>query len=161
MKKVAIQNELTETTALQLKFWTAFKDYMLEKKSLVKCTKPKPANWMDHFIGRSGVHLCSIASTRDSEQGINSSELRVELYLDGVNAKHWFAQLMQQKEDKQQQLGPDLIWHNPEAKKSFRIYVRKSADISNESLWEQHFTWLHNKLEIFFRVCGPRVKRLE
>ncbi|HWR31255.1 MAG TPA: DUF4268 domain-containing protein [Negativicutes bacterium] len=161
VKTAALQNELTETTALQLRFWTAFKDYMLEKKSPVRCQKPFPQHWMDHSIGRSGAHLCSIASTWDSEQGVYSSEFRVELYLDGNNAKQWFANLMAQKNEIEQQLGETLTWHNPETKKSCRIYVRKSADFLNESLWEEHFSWLQRKLERFLQVFGPRVRSME
>jgi hypothetical protein len=38
--------EVTEHKQLQFRFWTAFKQYMEEKRSFVRCQKPYPQHWM-------------------------------------------------------------------------------------------------------------------
>src|ERR1051325_969130 len=49
--------EVSAHKQLQLKFWTAFRQYMEAKKSFVRCQKPLPQHWANYAIGRSGVHL--------------------------------------------------------------------------------------------------------
>lgn len=90
--------EVSAHKQFQLKFWTAFKQHMEEKNSFVRCQKPLPQHWTNHAIGRSGIHLVSVVSTWNSETNNKGSELRVELYLDGPNAKQEFAALQIKQE---------------------------------------------------------------
>ena len=43
--------EVSPHKQLQLKFWTAFKQYMEDKGSFVRCQKPLPQHWTNHAIG--------------------------------------------------------------------------------------------------------------
>ena len=108
---------------------------METKSSFVRCQKPLPQHWTNHAIGRSGVHLGSIVSTWNSETGTKGSEIRVELYMDGPNAKPEFAALELQRESLERALGFPLTWHNPENKAMCRLFTRKDADFLNENLW--------------------------
>ena len=159
-KAAEASGELSEVKTLQLRFWTAFKEYMESKGSFVRCQKPSPQHWMNHAIGRSGVHLASIISTWDSETNSRDPETRAELYMDGANAKLEFAALEKQKDAIEKSLGFSLMWHNPEKKAACRIYTRQSADFLNDQLWPQQFEWLRQRLETMHKVFGPIVKNL-
>ena len=127
-------SEVSPHKQLQLKFWTAFRQYMEAQNSYVRCQKPLPQHWTNHAIGRSGVHLVSIVSLWNSETGSKGPEIRTELYLDGPTAKQEFAALEKQKEDIEKALGFTLTWHNPEDKAMCRLYTRQNADFLNETL---------------------------
>lgn len=152
--------EVTAHKQIQLNFWTAFKQHMEEKNSFVPCQKPLPQHWTNHAIGRAGVHLVSVVSSWNSETNNKGPEIRVELYLDGPNAKQEFAALSLQRENIEKELGFPLTWHNPENKAMSKLYTRQNADFLNEALWQQQFEWLRQRLEIMHRVLGPIVKNL-
>jgi hypothetical protein len=153
--------EVSAHKQLQLKFWTAFKQYMEEKGSFIRCQKPSPHHWMNHAIGRSGVHLTSIVSLWNSETSVKGPEIRAELYLDGPNAKQEFAALVKQKGSIEAALGFPLTWHNPETKAACRLYTRQNADFLNEALWQQYFEWLRQRLETMHKVFAPIVRNLK
>jgi hypothetical protein len=153
--------EVSEHKQKQLKFWTAFKQYMEAKGSLIRCQKPSPHHWLNHAIGRSGIHLASIVSLWNSETGVKGPEIREELYLDGPNAKQEFALLEKTKDSIEAALGFPLVWHNPENKAACRIYTRQDADFLNEALWPEQFEWLRQHLETMHKVFGPIMKGLK
>lgn len=153
--------EVSPHKQLQLKFWTAFKQYMEDKGSFVRCQKPLPQHWTNHAIGRSGVHLDSIVSLWNSETGMKGPEIRAELYLNGPNAKQEFYALEKLKDSIERDLGFPLTWHNPENKAACRLYVRQSYDFLDEALWPEQFEWLRTKLETMHKVFAPIVKRIK
>jgi hypothetical protein len=153
--------QVSEHQQLQLRFWTAFKDYMESERSFVRCQSPSPRHWMSHAIGRSGVHLNSIASYWSSVTNKKGPEIRVELYLSGANAKEDYAALEAQKDSIEMALGFPLAWHNPEGKAACRLYVRQDADFFEEGLWPKHFEWLRQRLETMHKVFAPIVKTLK
>lgn len=150
---------LSEAKQLQLRYWTAFRDFMA-KSSKVRCQKPYPGSWMNHSVGLSGAHVASVASLWDSEKNAMGSENRVELYLDGPRAKELFGYLADEKDEVEHEMGQPLVWHNPENAKSCRIYIRTSADIKDESKWHEQFEWLRKNVESFIEVFRPRLKKL-
>jgi hypothetical protein len=153
--------EVSEHKQLQQKFWGAFKQHMAAKGSFVRCQKPLPQHWTNHSIGRSGVHLSSIASVWNSLTDDKNPEIRAELALDGPNAKQEFAALEKRKQEIEDALGFPLVWHNPEKTASCKIYTRQDADFLNESLWQQHFEWLRLRLEKMHTVFAPIMKQLK
>jgi len=154
------QGELTEGRQKRLKFWTAFKEYMVAN-SKIRCQKPAPQQWMNHSIGRSGFGLASIVSTWDSQTSrFGSGELRVELSMGDANADAYFEQLKSNQADITKEIGETLTWHNPPDTRTRKIYVRCSADVDDESKWPEYQVWLRGKLEAFYRVFAPRVKAL-
>jgi hypothetical protein len=160
-KAAAAGGEVSAHKQLQLRFWTAFKEYMEEKGSFVRCQKPSPKHWTNHAIGRSGVHLASVVSIWNSETGAKGPEIRAELYMKGPSAKLEFATLDKRKDTIEKALGFPLTWRNPEQKAMCRLYTRKDADFLNESLWPQHFDWLRQRLETMHKVFAPIVKNLK
>lgn len=143
----AASGEVTEHKQLQFRFWTAFKQYMESKGSFVRCQKPSPQHWMNHAIGRSGIHLASNLSSWNSETNERQPEVRVDLWVRGESAKREFAELQDQKAEIESQLGFPLVWYNPEGKIACRMFTRKNADFTDEAQWPQQFEWLKQRLE--------------
>lgn len=160
-RAAAVSGEVSLHKQLQLRFWTSYRQHMIAGGSFIRCQKALPQHWMNHPIGRSGMHLTSIVSTVNSAPGGKGPEIRAELYLDGPLVKQEFAALEKQKESIEQALGFTLTWHNPENKAACRIYTRKDADFLNEALWPEHFEWLRRRLETMHTVLGPIVKNLK
>ena len=152
--------ELSVPRQTQLRFWIAFKEFM-EKNSRIRCQKPYPQNWMYHSIGRSDIRLASVASLWSSESNSKTPELRVDLILDGKNAKQHFAALDANRDQIEKGIGFPLVWHNAEGTKSCRVYLRQDADFLNSELWPEQHQWLKENLETFHGVFGPFVKNLE
>jgi hypothetical protein len=162
VKQAAVgTGEVSAHKQLQLRFWTAFKDYMEAKGSFVGCQSPSPKHWMTHALGRSGIHLTSIVSIWNSETDSRGPEIRAELYLSGPNAKQEFAALEKRHQTIEAALGFPLTWHNPPNKAACRLYTRQNADFLDESLWPQQFEWLRQRLETMHRVFAPIVKTLK
>lgn len=156
----AESGELSAHKQTQLRFWMAFRDFM-EKRSHIRCQKAYPQHWMNHSIGRTGIHLASIASLWDSESNTKNPEIRVELVLAGKDAKQHFTALEKNRNQIEKEIGFPLVWHNPEDKNMCRIYVRQNADFLNPERWPEQHQWLKEKLETFHKVVGPLVKNLE
>jgi len=157
----AERKELSETQMLQLDFWTRFNSFLKDNGSMVNPTKPSPRHWMSHSIGRSGFSLSSILSAWDSELGAYGGELRVELVIDHKQSKTFFAMLEGRRKEIEEEIGGPLTWYNPENKRMCRVYLRSSTDITDRNLWGQHYQWLKEKLEAFYRTFAPIVKELD
>ena len=152
---------LTESQALQLQFWTAFREYVLTQGSRIKPTKASPQHYMNMAVGRSGFYLVAIASFSDSEtESYASNEIRAELAITGTHAKTYFAALEAEKEAITTELGYILIWHNPDNALACRVYVRKSVNLRDQQTWLDQHHWLLEKLEDLHRVFAPRVRVL-
>ncbi|MDQ3817556.1 MAG: DUF4268 domain-containing protein [Acidobacteriota bacterium] len=153
--------EVSEVKQTQLEFWTAFKNYMEQKGSFIRCQKPGRQHWMNHSIGRSGFYLASIASTWSTEANTWEPEIRVELIMHDENAKKYFAMLEAQKEEINGAFGQPLVWHNPSEKKASKIYVRQSTDFTDAEKWPEQHEWLRANLEKMHRVFAARIKQLD
>jgi hypothetical protein len=152
---------LTDSKALQLQFWTAFREYVLTQGSRLKPTKALPQNWMNMAIGRSGFNLSTVASFWDSEtESYKSNEIRAELVITGAHAKIYFAALETEKEVIATELGYALSWHNPENSRMCRLYVRKAVNLRDQQTWLEQHHWLLERLEDMHRVFAPRVRVL-
>ena len=148
--------------ALQVEFWTAFREYVQTHGATFKPTKPLPQHWMNISIGRSGFKLLAIASMWDTESGsYEKHELRSELELADENAKRYFAQLLPEKDQIEAEVGEPLVWYNPDNKRVCRVYLRRSGiDLHNHEQWPNYHEWLKTKLEVLRKAFTPRVKLL-
>jgi hypothetical protein len=153
--------ELTNHGQIQLQFWTAFRDYLQQKGSFIRCQKPFPQNWMNHSIGRTGFRLVSVASGRNSETNTSEPEIRVELVMDDQYAKTYFAMLSTEREQIEANFGQPFHWYNPGNTKSTRVYLRRSGDFFNQKNWPELQEWLRANLEKMYHVFAPRIKQLD
>ena len=154
--------ELTESKLLQREYWTSFRRYTLEKGSFIKTTKPLPQHWMNIALGKSGTKLSAIASLYNSENGnFESHEIRADLVLYDDFSKVYFENLFSEKEIIEQEVGEELIWHNPENKRMCRIYLRKDTNLANRENWENQHAWMLQKLEVLHSVFSKRIKSID
>lgn len=152
---------LTDSKILQRDFWTAFTDFVKEKNSNIKTTKPAPQHWMNIAIGRSGIRLAAVASFWDSvAESFSGHELRAELVLDDNNSKKYFEQLESEKGEIEKEIGEPLTWHNPPDKRMCRIYLRKATNLQDKAKWPEQHEWLLSKLELFHKVFATRIKKI-
>lgn len=154
-----VPSDLSEIKKLQLEYWTAFRQFMEESKSKIKCQKPLPQHWTNHGIGRSGFNLTSIASASNSEtNSYTIGETRVELAI--LDAGKYYGALESQKTEIEKEIGTQLTWSSKEGTKSAKVYVRKDADLSDRKDWKNQHKWLKENLEAFYAVFAPRIKML-
>lgn len=160
-KKISDET-LTETRLLQLEFWTGFKEYLINSGSSIRPQSPYSQNWMNHALGRSGIHLASIFSTWSSaKNSYAGGEVRAEVVLDDDNAKTYYEILVQQKPQIEDEFGEPLIWYNPEDKKVCRIYLQRDVDFQNKEEWPTYHAWLKDRLEALKTVFQQRAKMLD
>ncbi len=150
---------ISGTQNLQLRFWTAFREYLNEHSSILRPPKPYPCNWMSFAVGRSGFTLAAVTSFWNNEAGEwNKGELRAEFDLAGDKAKSCYPQLEADKSTIEAELGQPLIWNKSGA--IIRIQFRRDADLEDESQWPQYFAWLQEHLEQLNRTFRPRIGQL-
>lgn len=142
--------ELTELRRKQLDFWTGFATYMKEQNSLIKCSRIQPHQCIVHPIGRKFFQL-------ESHMNL-SGVLRVELVTNDVRSKELMAVLKQKQNEIEQEMGFALVFYNPEDQRRGRIYIQKDADVKNQDEWMEHYKWLKETLEQFYKAFHPRTE---
>ena len=145
--------ELSETRRQQLEFWIEFEELVKSRGDEIRCQKPGPQTWMNSSLGRTWMTFACVIST-------SPPSVRVELCLDGDDAKAWFSLLENDSESIEEKVGEDLIWHNPSNKKSARVQIKKDLDFRNHSQREEAKQWLYDRLRIFHEVLKPRALAL-
>ncbi|AQT41897.1 protein of unknown function (DUF4268) [Bartonella apihabitans] len=145
---------LTDIKAAQLEFWTQLAE-KLKENSHIRPQKPMPQHWAVFRIGRSGFHISGLHNTRDKCIG-------VELYIDHQNAKDFYNQLYEQKNDIEAEIGHELIWKELPNKSASRIilYLR-NVDPMDRSRWDEYQDWLIKYIEAFDRTFRNRIRNLE
>lgn len=144
----------TPTKQLQQKFWVALLERLAKTAPQIRPQKPRPQHWLNNSIGRSGFGLNITANTRDERLG-------VELWIPGAEAKKRFADLLQQKENIEKQLGFELDWQElPEATACRIATWYPKASIEDENRWSEYLDWLEQRLVVMDRVLRPIIKAL-
>ncbi len=152
-KKIATE-ALTVTTAIQLEYWTEFREYLLEENSTVRPQKPHPQHWTNYNIGRAGFLLGATLNSRQNRIGI-------ELYLNDDKAKSYYGLLSEQKEEIESELGFELEWMKLPERKSCRLIVYlNDKDPLNKEAWPEYRQWMKEKLEKIDAVFRPRIRSL-
>ena len=145
----------TPTQAIQLKFWSAFRDYMVAKG--LRAPKPSAQSWQSFRVGRTGFSIEGVI--KRSEQ-----QMLVRLYIvcDDLPPKAVFRYLLARKTFIEQALGMSLEWHELPDKKGSVIYVvRNDADLDNEANWPQLHIWLETTIAAMERVFRPLITPLQ
>lgn len=151
---VRIESEsLTEAKKLQLEYWTAFRDYVLQHSKILRPQKPFPQHWTNVAIGRSYFHLAATVNTLEEQ-------ITVILVLSGPDAKPHFHLLQKTKDAIENELKTSIEWRELPDKKESHLTIRRNFDPSNRLLWDEQHKWLTEQLENFYTVLGPRIKRL-
>ncbi|WP_198432589.1 DUF4268 domain-containing protein [Burkholderia ubonensis] len=142
--------ELSETKQLQLRYWTAFKDYILQNAKPLKPQKPLPQHWSNFSIGRSGFGLVTTVNTLEDRIGAE-----LDINLDKAAFEFFFAE----RDAINAEFGGQLDWQElPEGKMSRIAIYKQGCDIKNELDWPAQFQWLADALTRLDKVFRPRVK---
>jgi hypothetical protein len=147
-------DEATPSQNLRIRYWTAFRTFLQERKSKLRPQKPARDHWYSFSIGTSRAHTAALLITRDNKIG-------VELTINSEDAKSLFSELLTQKESIETTIGNPLDWREMPEKKASRVCLFKPADPYDESNWPEQFAWLQNALEKFDEAFRPAFSRME
>lgn len=144
---------ITETKKLQLEFWALLQE-RLEKHPSLRTQAPQPRHWTTVPIGRSGMHLGATINTRDNS-------VAVELYLGDDNADAFFAQLRDQRDVIEGELGYAVEWQDLPNRRACRIKKsRPDSVLASKEVWQDYLSWIERTLSDFDRVFRQRVRAL-
>lgn len=147
------ENAFTETKALYLEFWNAFRDYCTTNGTTLGLRKARPQAWYGMAVGRSKFSLSLTVSTMYKRIGC-------EIYMRGGNAKKSFKLLEQEKNAIEAETGP-LEWQELPEKQDSRIKLSKQDfDPDKKAIWPEGFKWLKKEAELFHKVFSPRIRAL-
>lgn len=136
---------------LQLDYWTAFRDFVRSKSSILK---PPPAKAQRDMIIKT-KRGCRLAASLHSKD----RQIWVDLTF-GRDGKKYFPRLEKHHDSIEEQIGFELEWvGRPEGVESW-ILVRKLADPADRDDWARQHSWLCEKLERFSTVLLPKVANL-
>jgi len=149
-------DKLTPAKALQLEFWTAFRDHVAEHSTIVRAQKAAPQHWMNFAIGTSRGHMYAFVDTRAKRIGV-----RLQIN-DSPDRLAFFNLLLSDKATLEQEFGSKLDWEECKDKKSSYISLRKNnADPHKKADWSKQQEWLLNTLESFKTVFGERIRTMD
>lgn len=150
---------LTDTKLNQLKFWSAFREYMSDNSSL-RCTKPLPQPYMPISIGKTGFLLSAVAATYEVDVPDGISAIRAELVLCSKDAKFYYDIFESEREQINADFGEPLQWYRPEQGRNCKIFVRRPAEIMDQTKWQEYHEWLRIKLEALHKTFFDRIRNL-
>ncbi|NYT08920.1 MAG: DUF4268 domain-containing protein [Methanosarcinales archaeon] len=137
---------------LRLDYWTTFIDYLHERNSTIKTSKPHSWHYLPFSIGRANVGLSAIVYT-------HKRKIAIQLYFAGPNAKSYFEQIQQDKEAIEKEIGTKLVWDIRPTTRAVYLF-RDDEDIKNTESWPEQHKWLYENLEAFYKVFAERAKNL-
>lgn len=144
---------MTDAKKLQLEFWTAFRDELLDKKIVASAQTPRPQYWFDISLGRSNINLSCVANTTDGRIGIR-------VYIGNKIASVALPQLEAERSAIESEIGETLEWNpNPEAIDKI-IRLERVADLNDHDKWPEYVSWLVTRVDKFKKAFGPRAKKL-
>ncbi len=146
---------LSETKKLQWEYWSAFSDFLKKTNSQIRPYKASPQHWLSVSLGRSGIHLSATVNSQ-------KESIAAEVYMGDARAKKFFQQLLEHKEEIEQEVGSPLEWMELPDKKASRIVIRlEKADFEKKTDWPRQHDWIRRQLEALKQSFGMRAKTLE
>ncbi len=149
-KKTSVESE---SSKIQLQFWTKFKEKLLETKRFSKLQMPQGRYWYDIAIGRSYVHISNFCNTWKNTVG-------VRLYIDNKAVESYFPALLARKAEINQKLGFEPTWDANPAAKDKTIAVQADIDFSDSQNLEKMLDWMVVMTLNFYDVFSQEVKAL-
>lgn len=149
----ATENTLTETRQLQLEYWTAWREHMLER-SYLNPHSARGQHWTNVAIGHSDFLL-------QARINANEKTISVALNLHSEDAKAFFALLYAERQEIEDDFGQSLEWLEKLETKRSLISLAETADIYDRTKWEAQHEWFRQTLESFDRVFRRRIAKLD
>ena len=138
----------------QERFWSAFREYLVDKQSSMAPNKMKANSYLTFRLGRRGFKLSTMLSKKNQYIG-------VRLYISGQDAQKHYSQLVEQRETIEQEFGESLEWSEAFGRNPCRVTLRKAdTDPTDEADWQNQFEWLRSNLEKLDKIFRPRIAEL-
>jgi hypothetical protein len=152
---VSGQSIATATDQLKLAYWTAFKDFATSQHSNLRLRQPRPVNFYDVGLGRTGFSL--YANIAPSQNRVS-----VGIWISPPYAAEFHQLLKAQARAIDMEVGDDLDWSGGETNiKSKVIWVtRPDWDPANQCEWPVQHRWLLGTMEKLHRAIVNRVQAL-
>ena len=148
--------EFSELRLLQLEYWGAFLQTLQDANGPVSGNrKPQPQMWMSYGVGTGGYHLGTAIHEKQNY-------VKVELYIEGIEAEKRLVRLQQEKDEIEHNLGFELIWGDQTATardRKISCYLR-DVDPREKATWPEQHRWLADRLNTMHRVFEPRLGSL-
>jgi hypothetical protein len=152
------EEPVSETKALQLRYWQALNAYLEAHTPGIRTRLPKPRHWINFSIGRTGFHLSARMSTA-------AHRIRAGLFFrceDTRDTKAAFALLKVQRADIERIVGEPLIWEEAPDRIGCRIALDKTGvDPTDEADWSRQHAWLADALVRLDKAFRQRVRALD
>ena len=147
--------DLSDTRRLQLEWWTAFRDALLNDGVVPSGRTPRAQYWYDVPLGRTGIVLSNIANANDGRIG-------VRVYLrERHGGNYVLEQLTADRLAIEDEIGQSLEWNpNPDNKDKV-IGIYRDADLSDRGRWNEYLKWMVGMVRRFRDVFGPRVRGMD
>lgn len=146
---------LTPTKALQLEYWTQFRDFLIQCKSKLSARTPRAQHWYDFSVGRSGFWM-------SANLVLQQKRTTVHFIIGNDEAKEFFRQLEVQRRDVESEIGAKLEWKALDEGKQSRISVSKTwSDPELPSVWPEMNGWFESMLIAFEKALGRRARELD
>ena len=157
IRKSAVRNverQLTEGKALQLEWWTDFRNALQQSNVVPSVHSPRPQYWYNVALGRTGIHLSLTANVTDHKIG-------VRVYMRGkYNADAALSQLLEHKDEIETEIGETLLWNpNPSATDKV-IAIYRDADLNRRDHWNEYCDWLVDMTRRFREAFSSKVRDL-
>ena len=145
---------LSPTQELYLRYWAAFRDFLINSGSSINPVKPTKENWTSYGVGRTGFGLAATINQWEKR-------IRVEIYIGAEDAKSFFALLKKDQAEIEKEFGGSLDWQElPEAKASRIALALQPKDPADEDDWPKQHEWMQQKLELLDRTFRHRIRTL-
>jgi len=142
------------TQALQLKFWSAFRDYMMLKG--LRAPKPSAQSWQSFRVGRTGFSIEGVIKR-------NERQMLVRLYIncDDLPPKAVFRYLRDRRDSVEASMASVMEWNElPDKKGCVIAVVRSNSDLDDETAWPQLHAWLESNVARMEKVFRPLIVSL-
>lgn len=129
------KSELSDTKKFQQGFWSRLREKLFKSKKFPSLQSPRPQNWYDISLGKSGIHLQDFYNTSDKFVGIR-------VYICGKIVNDMLPYLTSKKEEIETAIGQKLQWDPTPKKKDRVIALNYPIDPSKEEEEEKALDWL-------------------
>ena len=145
--------DISPTSQLQLEYWTALREVMVESGGTVSPTTPRPSSWQNFSIGRTNFALRAAIGVRDGW-------IAIRLVLLGDEAKQHYGLLFQDREEIEEQAGEKFEWRELPDNKESQINLQAKRNPAARDTWPEQHQWLLKNLNLFHDHFSERIKNL-
>ncbi|APX96385.1 DUF4268 domain-containing protein [Natronorubrum daqingense] len=141
-------DELTETQALRLEFWTTVRNEIQAQQTPLSARKPSKSSWYGQPVGTQDVKMRFWLHVRD-----DWIDTRIVVKDDAI-----YDSLEAERETIDDELGQAAEWLPPdEERKDGIVMVKRDADLGDDERWVEYVDWFLEMGERFRDVFASRV----